>query len=292
MISLQRILVPHDFSALSEAAFTYATGLASSFHAALDLLHVVPERGVDAGPAEAAFQQLRKHAAQAGKTGLKTRCHVRSGTPDVEITRFARECTVDLIVMGTHGRGVVSHALMGSVAEQVVRSAPCPVLTVHGPQRESAVPNILVALAFEPASDTALTYARALARASGGTLHVLHVMENDFLRPMASDPYTLVATTRNRVCDRLTEEDAIALRAQVEVEVSDAPAEAIIDYARSSGIDLIVLGTHGRRGANRLLMGSVAERVVRAASCPVLTVRHPEREFVRPDRDEAAAVIS
>jgi nucleotide-binding universal stress UspA family protein len=292
MISLQRILVPHDFSELSEAAVTHATGLATSFHAALDLLHVVPERGVDAGPAEAAFQQLRKHAAPGGKTRLRARCHVRSGTPHVEITRFASECNVDLIVMGTHGRGAVGHALMGSVAEKVVRSAPCPVLTVHGPRRESLLPNILVALDFGSASDTALTYARALARAAGGTLHVLHVMENYFLRPVVSDPYTLVAATRNRVCDRLTDEDVTALRAQVDVEVSDAPAEAIIDYAKSSGIDLIVLGTHGRQGANRLWMGSVAERVVRAAPCPVLTVRHPEREFVRPDHEEAAAVVS
>src|SRR5687767_14709767 len=152
----------------------------------------------------------------------------------MEISRFAKECDVDLIVMGTHGRGFIGHALMGSVAEKVVRTAPCPELTVRCPQLAPVVPNILVALDFGPASDTALTYGRTLARMSGATLHVVHVMENYFLRPVVSDPYTLVARARNRVCERLTDEDCVALRATVTVEVSDAPAHAIVDYAKDS----------------------------------------------------------
>jgi nucleotide-binding universal stress UspA family protein len=165
-------------------------------------------------------------------------------------------------------------------------------LTVRGPQPESIVPNILVALDFTPVSDVALTYARTLARAFGGRLHVLHVMENYFLRPVVSDPYALAAGARWRVCDRLTDEDSVLLHAAVSVEVSDAPAEAIVSHAMDSAIDLIVIGTHGRQGASRLLLGSVAERIVRTAPCPVLTVRHPEREFVAADGKsaEAAAV--
>lgn len=269
MISLKRILVPHDFSKTSEAALTYAMGLARRFDATLDVLNVVAE-----------FEGDNKTLDENRLLGATF--HQRAGTPHVEISRFAKDCDVDLIVMGTHGRGFVGHAVMGSVAEKVVRTAPCPVLTVHGPQRESVAPGILVALDFEPASDTALTYGRALARAFGATLHVLHAMENDFLRPVASDPHTLQARARQRVCDRITEEDCVTLHATVVVEVSDAPAEAIVQYAADSGIDLIVIGTHGRRGANRLLMGSVAERVVRRSPCPVLTVRHPEHEFIWP----------
>ena len=289
MMTLKRILVPHDFSETSAAAVTYATDLAGRFQAALEVVHVVPESNRDdAGPAEAAYRHLRNVRSEDSRL-REARFHVRSGTPHVEISRFAKECDVDLIVMGTHGRGFIGHALMGSVAEKVVRTAPCPVLTVRGPHHAAAVPNILVALDFGPASDTALVYGRTLARTFGATLHVVHVMENYFLRPVVSDPYTLVARARNRVCERLTDEDCVALRATVTVEVSDAPADAIVDYAKASGIDLIVIGTHGRQGADRLLMGSVAERIVRTAPCPVLTVRHPEREFVWPDRAETLA---
>jgi nucleotide-binding universal stress UspA family protein len=220
---------------------------------------------------------------------VRLKFYLRSGRPDLEIGRFVRERDFDLIVMGTHGRGALGHALMGSVAEKVVRTAPCPVLTLRGPQRESAAPNILVALDFEPLSDTALTYGRGLARAFGAQLHVLHVQENYFLRPMACDPHTLAGRTRKQLADRLTDEDRSALRASATIEVSDTPADAIVAHAKQLRIDLLIVGTHGRQAADRLLMGSVAERIVRTAPCPVLTVRHPEREFVLPDPEEIAA---
>jgi nucleotide-binding universal stress UspA family protein len=175
---------------------------------------------------------------------------------------------------------------MGSVAERVVRTASCPVLTVRQPPGESDVPQVLVAVDFEPASDTALTYGRALARMFGARLHLLHVVENNFLRPIASDPRTVAERAQRRLRQRLAPEDSRAPGVAVAVEVSDTPADAIVDYAGDSGIDLIVIGTHGRRGKDRLLMGSVAERVIRRAPCPVLTVRHPEREFVCPDVGE------
>jgi len=81
----------------------------------------------------------------------------------------------------------------------------------------------------------------------------------------------------------LNDEDHSVLRARATLETSDHPAEAIVDYARQAEIDLIIMGTHGRTGMSQLLVGSVAERVVRTAPCPVLTVKHPEHEFVHPD---------
>jgi nucleotide-binding universal stress UspA family protein len=146
---------------------------------------------------------------------------------------------------------------------------------------------VLVAVNFDDASNVALVYARSLARNFGARLHVLHVMENLFLRPMANDPRAIEAGTTKRLLDCLTDDDRAALQAVAVIRKSDDPADEIVKYAKSEGIDLIVMGTHGRPGLAHLLMGSVAEKVVRTAPCPVLTLRHPEREFVVADAQAA-----
>ena len=110
-------------------------------------------------------------------------------------------------------------------------------------------------------------------------------MENLFLRPMANDPHAIEAGITKRLLDVLSEEDRTVLRAVPVIRKSDAPAEEIVKYAHAEHMDLIVMGTHGRPGFSHLLMGSVAEKVVRAAPCPVLTVRHPEREFIPAERN-------
>jgi nucleotide-binding universal stress UspA family protein len=148
-----------------------------------------------------------------------------------------------------------------------------------------AIKNVLVAVDFGDASEAALTYARNFARTFGARLHVLHVLENTFLRPMANDPHVVETAAARQVHDRLTDEDRTGLRAVAAVRKSDAPAEEIVRYARDESIDLVVLGTHGRQGVAHLLVGSVAEKVVRAAPCPVLIVRHPEHEFVVADKE-------
>ncbi len=293
MITLKRILVPHDFGETSTAAMNYATALAKKFGASLDVLHVsetartdinteFPE-GLEGSVVDEVRARLLKFATPRETPELGVDLHVRAGTPHHEITRHARERDSDLIVMGTHGRGSVTHAVMGSVAETVVRTAPCPVLTVHRPQRDVVVSHILVATDFEAASDSALAYGRALAGCFGARLHLLHVMENYFLQPVVADPRGLEARARQQLDERLTDDDRLTLRATAALEVSDSPAAAIAEYAGAANIDLIVMGTHGRRLMDRLLMGSVAERVVRTAPCPVLTVHLPEREFVVPD---------
>jgi nucleotide-binding universal stress UspA family protein len=143
--------------------------------------------------------------------------------------------------------------------------------------------DILVATDFGPASETALVYGRALAKQFGARLHLLHAAENDFLRATVADPHVLKAATARRLDERLTAEDRNERSARAILETSDQPAATIVDYASSAGIDLIVMGTHGRTGVSHVLVGSVAEKVVRTAHCPVLTVRHPEHEFVLPD---------
>ena len=155
-----------------------------------------------------------------------------------------------------------------------------------------ALKNVLVAIDFGEAADGALAYGRALAKSFGATLHVIHIAENMFLRPVVGDPRGLEQAAVKRVYARLTDEDRRLLRARVVVEMSDAPAEAIVRYSRVSDIDLIVTGTHGRTGVAHALLGSIAEQVVRTASCPVLTVKRPEREFVVPDEVETRAAVA
>jgi nucleotide-binding universal stress UspA family protein len=154
----------------------------------------------------------------------------------------------------------------------------------------TAMMKILVPIDFEEASDVALTYGRSLAKAFGAELHVLHVMENQFLRLSFKSAAAIEAGIANRVAERLTPEDRASLHAVTALRMSDVPPDEIVQYAVLEGIDLIVMGTHGRERTSHVLMGSVAEKVVRMAPCPVLTVHHPEREFVMSDLMERSRI--
>lgn len=151
---------------------------------------------------------------------------------------------------------------------------------------------LLVATDFSECSAVALTYGRALARQFKAELHVLHAVE--VLTPDALGSAALVSalpdlqadierTERAQLDSVVTDEDRHDLRAVAVLSTFRAPAQAIVEYARDHHVDLIVIGTHGRRGVRHLVMGSVAEQVVRTAPCPVLTVRHPQFEFVVDD---------
>jgi nucleotide-binding universal stress UspA family protein len=151
--------------------------------------------------------------------------------------------------------------------------------------------NILVATDFGEAADAALAYGRAFAMPFGATLHVVHVVENVYLGAGAEGivaiPPTLqedvVDAARKRLDNLLIDSDGSGPSTRRAVLISSSPAFAIVDYAKGHNIDLIVTGTHGRGALAHIVMGNVAERIVRLAPCPVLTVRHPEHEFVRPD---------
>lgn len=153
-----------------------------------------------------------------------------------------------------------------------------------------ALKNILVATDFGDASAAALAYGRELARTFNATLHVLHVADDVYMR-LGGDAYIGVlpelqkdieASANKQLDELLVTNDATPVIKRA-VVTSAATAVAIVQYARDLDIDLIVVGTHGRGAMAHLLVGSVAERVVRTANCPVLTVRHPEHDFVLPD---------
>jgi nucleotide-binding universal stress UspA family protein len=151
--------------------------------------------------------------------------------------------------------------------------------------------NILVPTDFEAAAEAALRYGRTLAETFGADLHVLHVEDTAMFQARFADPATLEATARRQLGERAVADDRQRYQTHAAIERFDSPTEAIVRYARAAAIDLIVMGTHGRSGADRLLMGSVAERVVRSAPCPVLTVRHPERDFIT-DADADGDVVT
>jgi nucleotide-binding universal stress UspA family protein len=151
---------------------------------------------------------------------------------------------------------------------------------------------ILVATDFSEPSEAALQYGRELARTFGAQLTVLHACENIAARAYGADGFVFAepelqrdveAAARKQMDALLTDEDRNVLKANSVVLTANSTAASIVNFARETSTDLIVMGTHGRGAVAHLLMGSVAERVVRTAPCPVLTVRHPEHDFVVPD---------
>ena len=152
------------------------------------------------------------------------------------------------------------------------------------------IKKILVATDFSETSASALNYGREFARTFGATLHVVHVVENALMwaGPDAAGVNFVqlqaeLAAAAQETMDRIvTSEDRVQLKAVTAVRTG-SPAFEIVAYAKAAGIDLILMGTHGRGMMGHLLMGNVAEKVVRTAACPVLTVHHPEREFIQPD---------
>jgi nucleotide-binding universal stress UspA family protein len=161
--------------------------------------------------------------------------------------------------------------------------------------------NILVATDFSEASEAALVYARELAEAVGGTLHVLHVAGNIAASAVGVEGYTtdfialqreVEDSARKRLEALVIETDRRTLSAKTIVLTSNSPAQSIVSYAKDAHIDLVIVGTHGRGGMAHLLMGSVAERVVRTAPCSVLTVRCPAFDSTSPEAGQVAANVS
>ncbi len=153
MIALKNILVPTDFSETSEVAVTYAKALAEAFGATIHVLHVLedpasylPAEALEALPSfwkdleRDARKRLDQVLVGPEAQKLDIRRVARMGPTFVEIINYAKDHAIDLIIMGTHGRGPIKHMLLGSVAEKVVRKAPCPVLTVRPPAHQFVMP--------------------------------------------------------------------------------------------------------------------------------------------------------
>ena len=290
-----RLLVPTDFSAPSDAALAYGRTLADAFGAQLHVLHLTGNLFLHAVVTDrqaietAALRSLEERLSDDDRHRLRVVVAVeQSDAPADEVASYARSHNIDLIVMGTHGRGGVSHMLTGSVAEKVVRAAPCPVLTIReappaSRRTNSGITRLLVPTDFSAPSDAALGCARRLAAGFGASVHLLHVLDDtpagDALGSefyVASPPDVRAARLKDaqeRLAHRVAAHDPSGASATTEVIVGKS-AQTIVDYAAEGDFDVIVMGTHGRSGIAHLLMGSVAESVIRRAACPVMTVRN------------------
>jgi nucleotide-binding universal stress UspA family protein len=161
------------------------------------------------------------------------------------------------------------------------------------------IKNVLVATDFSEPSIAALRYGRELARTFEARLEVLHVADNVYVT-YGPETYALAIPDLQReieeagqrqVDDLLSEGDRVAFHAKGVVVTAVAKAETIVAYAQGHDVDLIVMGTHGRGALGHLFMGSVAERVVRTAACPVLTVHQPQHECIVADNPVPVAVV-
>jgi nucleotide-binding universal stress UspA family protein len=287
-VSLKHILYATDFSPAAEAALPYVTGLSRQYGATVHALHVqfpatYPIVGPEAMPQiiEAAEEQAKFEAQQLHEMLASVPHDVSVSEGDLwpTITNMVRQQNIDLIVIGTKGRTGLGRALLGSVAEEIFRRAPCPVLTV-GPhiskdtERRLEMKEILYATDFSPESLSALPYAVSLAQEHQARLTILHVIGEEKVGELVHAG-NYVESTQRRLRELVPSEAKSWCEPNFMVEQGPA-AEKILETAIALGADLIVLGVRGaagHMGATTHLFRPTAHRVVTQAECPVLTVR-------------------
>lgn len=300
MIEFKRILCPVDCSDLSTRALHYAAAFARWYDGELIALHVLPSAAdlfawtPDAAsqmapmlsPARAAHA-VRQQLETAGIAGLEPRIVVHEGLEHEAIAALARDEHVDLLVIGTHGRRGFNRLFLGSVTEKVIRTAPCPVLTVPPGAPDASGPpvafkRILCPLDYSASSTRALRYALELGRQGGGTVTVLHVCEyKDPKEPSAyADPAVrafrqrMIADAHERLHHEVEGEPQTWCGIEEIVALNtNRAAYEILDRSVAMDADLIVMGAQGSGGLELMLYGSNTHHAVRRARCPVLTVR-------------------
>jgi len=295
---IERILVPLDFSAPSMEALDYAVALAKQFRAAIHLVHVYPPDEAASTPAAGhlllqsaeAIERLSEELTGIHRKRVEPfrpqNCHIRSGRPDEQIVGLAREIDADLIALSTRGHSGLKHLLLGSTAERVVRSAPCPVLIVRERKQKSketpksfTVRTVLVPTDFSECALAGAEYAAFLAKRLWATVRLFHVTYPytnyvfvDRAGVRMSGLADAVAESARMEMDALKQMDFLrGLSVQTEI-LSGHAVDEICAAAGEPGVDLIVTSTHGRTGFKHALIGSVAEHVVRYAVCSVLVV--------------------
>lgn len=294
MTTIHRILYATDLSSTSEPAWDEARRLGRLFNAEILLLHVVspplvfPVEGYF--PPEVYADLLRTARRDAEKgfdrllgsvagSGLKVRIRLEEGVPAASrILEVATDEAADLLVVGTHCRTGLPRAMLGSIADRMVRQATCPVLTVRpvperAPRRE--IRRICYATDFSPTARAAWPYVVAIATAAEAEVDLVHVT----FEPVADRH--LPADAIGRMAQLLREQGQIEVerflerstlpRERIHVRLSPGvPGEQIVHQAQAA--DLIVMGTHGWSGIVRWMLGSVAHYVIQTAPCPVLTI--------------------
>ncbi|MFI5181474.1 MAG: universal stress protein [Thermoanaerobaculia bacterium] len=298
MLSIRHVLCPTDFSTFSERSLRYATLLARWSGADLTCLFVLagplaPLRdaptawvpiGTDPSVKEKLRERLLRFVEPAAQAGIPVRSLVLEGEPAAVILEEARRVPECLVVLGTHGHSGFENLVLGSVAEKVLRKAPCPVLTVprdpeEGPAAAIPFGRILAAIDFSRSSEAGFDTALDFAEASGAAVTAAYVVREV---PATEAPEMIHFNVPEY--RRLLEKEArerlrafVAARSRglkVETRIlAGKPWRRILHLAHEIAADLVVLGVQGRSAADLLLFGSTAHHLVRTAPCPVLTVR-------------------
>jgi nucleotide-binding universal stress UspA family protein len=295
---IKRILFATDFSRWARRAEDYACALACSWRASLTVLCVAefppglnPDYPVNqqylADLLKNASSQLDDLKGRAGRRGIAITTRMASGIPSEEVIAAAQAEDSDLIVVGTRGKTGLAHVLLGSTAERVIRGAPCPVLTVRTEpadnedgsvlSRPVTLERILVPVDFSDCSLDALQYAVVVAQQAQASLMLLHVLEPvSYGLDFDLGHFRSREDVRESWTKRLEKLAATHQHPHMPIEYrlrGGFPSDSILDAAKTLPCDLIVMGTHGRRGISHTISGSVAEAVLRKAHCPVIAVR-------------------
>ena len=294
MEPIENIVVAADFSESSNFAFKAAISLAKLFSAELHVLHAfeapAPFLNLYALPIPTDFvseardvvaRKLEKSCQTATAAEVSVKSHLSATPAAGAITDLARRLGADLIVMGTRGHTGLKHLLLGSVAEQTVRDAPCSVLTVKRGDiaAMTTIERMVVAVDFSEHADRALDAAVWFAKQFGAELHLAHALDvrTPLMTPYElSVPMAFMEQARDAAASRLASlVQNVAAEGVIAVShLSEIPAaSAIADLAEELAADLIIMGTRGHTGLKHVLLGSVAERTLRHAPCSVLTVK-------------------
>ena len=277
------ILVPTDGSECATAAVGYAEELASHYDATVHVLSVLDSRTAENAPqleerGGRAEQVVDEVSADVEGADVGVERAVRTGVPHRVILEYVAEADIGLVVMGTHGRTGVERYLLGSVTEKVLRRSDVPVLTVRDTDDGSVhypFESVLVPTDGSDAAETAADFGLDVARQYGSRLHVVSIV----------DAFAMGLDVRSELMTDVLEEaaqdavDSIADRAGEDVAAVETavgygnPYRKLRQYIEDNDVDLVVMGTHGRTGLERYLLGSVTEKLVRTSPVPVLTVR-------------------
>jgi nucleotide-binding universal stress UspA family protein len=285
------VLVPYDGSDGAAEVLHHASELAHWADATLHLLYVADTNRdsvtiVEGRAVDALEEQGEEVVSEGGETletlGVPYETDVVQGNPAPTIVEYAEEFGLDLVVMPTRGREGVSRYFVGSVAEKVVRLSSVPVLTVRmQPDETLEFPyeRVLVPTDGSPAATYAAEHVVEFAAALDATVHVLSVVDDTAL---GLDVRSTIAETESEQAANDAVDDVVT--AAEERGVTDvvrhvdhgSPADVIRDSIDADDVHLVGMGTVGRRGTDRILLGSVAEKTVRTAPVPVLTVAQPD----------------
>jgi nucleotide-binding universal stress UspA family protein len=303
MPRISKILVPLDFSKASQKAMYYATHLALKFSAKLTAAHIIPSFAAFnySVPAdlteleERSLNEVRKQLPEEipaeYREQLDTETILKTGDVRDELLGIVADENVDLVVMGTHGRRSVGRFLLGSAAENILRRCPVPILTVSQRTAEqqaespSDVPFRKILYATDLSEDGlsgGLHYAVDLARTLKAHLTLLHVIQ---LRDNAAFEDTAAIRSHHmaELHKAILREHGEDLAVDTEV-LQGTPYHEILKYAEKMSADLIVINLHSKGFFERALLGATAERVIRSASIPVLSIPMDAAAELAPEK--------